>query len=154
MELRKQRGLDAKGDRGRRLRWLSNMIVASGLKYEPKKWILYLLVVGATIALFGYSLTHNPLIGLGAGLLVDLVAPYAPKGKKGRPPFAVETMLRVHFMQQWFTLSDPAMKEAFHDVPLFGEFVSVSWDGFKAFGFCAESRASQNIPSPPHQELQ
>jgi transposase, IS5 family len=23
--------------------------------------------------------------------------------KKGRPPFAVETMLRIHFMQQWFT---------------------------------------------------
>jgi transposase, IS5 family len=44
--------------------------------------------------------------------LVDSVAPYAPEGKKGRQPFAVQTMLRVHFMQQWFTLSDPAMEEA------------------------------------------
>jgi len=26
-------------------------------------------------------------------------------------------MLRSHFMQQWFTLSDPAMEEALHDVP-------------------------------------
>ena len=25
---------------------------------------------------------------------------------------AVQTMLRIHFMQQWFTLSDPAMDEA------------------------------------------
>ena len=60
--------------------------------------------------------------------LVELVAPYAPEGKKGRPPFAVETMLRIHFMQQWFTLSDPAMEEALHDVPLFREFASMGWD--------------------------
>ena len=60
--------------------------------------------------------------------LVELVAPYAPEGKKGRPPFSVETMLRVHFMQQWFTLSDPAMEESLHDVPLFREFASLGWD--------------------------
>ena len=60
--------------------------------------------------------------------LVELVAPYAPEGKRGRPPFAVETMLRIHFMQQWFTLSDPAMEEALHDVPLFREFASLGWD--------------------------
>lgn len=57
--------------------------------------------------------------------LVELVAPYAPEGKKGRPPFAVETMLRIHFMQQWFTLRDPAMEEALHDVPSLREFASL-----------------------------
>ena len=62
------------------------------------------------------------------GDLVALIAPYAPEGKKGRPPFAVQTMLRIHFMQQWFTLSDPAMEEALHDVPLFREFAQLSWD--------------------------
>jgi IS5 family transposase len=36
----------------------------------------------------------------------------------GRPPFPVATMLRIHFMQQWFSLSDPAMEEALHDIPL------------------------------------
>ncbi len=60
--------------------------------------------------------------------LVELVAPHAPEGKKGRPPFAVETMLRIHFMQQWFTLSDPAMEEALHDTPLFREFAGLGWD--------------------------
>jgi transposase, IS5 family len=61
--------------------------------------------------------------------LVALVAPYMPEGKRGRPPFAVEVMLRIHFMQQWFTLSDPAMEEALHDVPLFREFAGVEgWD--------------------------
>jgi IS5 family transposase len=62
------------------------------------------------------------------GGLVALVAPYCPEGKRGRPPFPVETMLRIHFMQQWFTLSDPAMEEALHDVPLFREFAAWNWD--------------------------
>ena len=59
--------------------------------------------------------------------LVDLIAPYAPEGRKGRPPFPVEMLLRIHFMQQWFNLSDPAMEEALHDMPLFREFVGLSW---------------------------
>ena len=60
--------------------------------------------------------------------LVDLIAPHAPEGKRGRPPFPIETMLRIHFMQQWFTLSDPAMEEALHDMPLFREFAGLGWD--------------------------
>ena len=54
--------------------------------------------------------------------LVALIAPYYPEGRTGRPPFALETMLRVHFLQQWFSLSDPAMEEAFFDTPLLREF--------------------------------
>ena len=63
------------------------------------------------------------------GELVALIAPYMPEGRRGRPPFAVEAMLRIHFMQQWFTLSDPAMEEALHDVPLFRDFAGLGgWD--------------------------
>lgn len=57
--------------------------------------------------------------------LVQLIAPYYPEGRVGRPPFALETMLRVHFMQQWFGLSDPAMEEAFFDVPLYRQFAQL-----------------------------
>ena len=57
--------------------------------------------------------------------LVALVTPFAPEGRRGRPPFAVATMLRVHFMQQWFGLSDPAMEEALFDVPLYREFAGL-----------------------------
>ena len=57
--------------------------------------------------------------------LVELIAPYYPEGKTGRPPFSLMTMLRVHFMQQWFTLSDPAMEEAFFDTPLYREFAQL-----------------------------
>ena len=34
---------------------------------------------------------------------------------------AVSTMLCIHFMQQWLSLSDPAMEEVPHDVPLYCE---------------------------------
>ena len=57
--------------------------------------------------------------------LVELIAPYYPEGRTGRPPFSLETMLRIHFMQQWFTLSDPGMEEAFFDTPLFREFAQL-----------------------------
>ena len=60
--------------------------------------------------------------------LVELISPCAPEGRRGRPPFAVETMLRIHFMQQWFTLSDPAMEESLHDIALFREFANLSWE--------------------------
>ena len=57
--------------------------------------------------------------------LVELIAPYYPEGRTGRPPFSLQTMLRTHFMQQWFTLSDPAMEEAFFDTPLYRDFAQL-----------------------------
>ena len=61
--------------------------------------------------------------------LVAQIAPFMPEGKRGRPPFPVESLLRIHFMQQWFTLSDPAMEEALHDMPLFRDFAGLGgWD--------------------------
>lgn len=61
--------------------------------------------------------------------LVAWIAPHAPAGKIGRPPFAVETMLRIHFLQQWFSLSDPAMEEALYDMPLFQQFAGLEVGG-------------------------
>ncbi|MEX3968158.1 IS5 family transposase [Paraburkholderia sp. EG286B] len=57
--------------------------------------------------------------------LIALIEPHYPKGKTGRPPFPVATMLQIHFMQQWFGLSDPAMEEALYDVPLYREFAGL-----------------------------
>lgn len=34
-------------------------------------------------------------------------------------------MLRIHFLQQWFELSDPAMDETLHDVSLYCEFAGL-----------------------------
>ena len=57
--------------------------------------------------------------------LVEVIAPYYPEGKTGRPLFSIDTMLRIHFSQQWFTLSDPCMEEAFFDTPLLREFAQL-----------------------------
>jgi len=57
--------------------------------------------------------------------LVQVVEPYYRKAKTGRPPFGIETMLRIHYLQQWFALSDPAMEEALHDMPVFREFAKL-----------------------------
>ena len=63
------------------------------------------------------------------GALVELIAPYYPEGKNGRPPFALETMLRIHCMQQWFDLSDLGMEEAFFDTPVYREFAQLDANG-------------------------
>jgi IS5 family transposase len=57
--------------------------------------------------------------------LIALIEPHYPTGKTGRPPFPIATMLQIHFIQQWFSLSDPAMEEALYDVPLYREFAGL-----------------------------
>ena len=59
------------------------------------------------------------------GALLALIAPHAPRKDKGRPPFGIEAMLRIHFLQQWFGLSDVAMEEALFDVPLYRQFAGL-----------------------------
>ena len=48
--------------------------------------------------------------------LVALIEPLYPIAGRGRHPYALETMLRVHLMQNWFGLSDPAMEEALYEI--------------------------------------
>jgi IS5 family transposase len=51
--------------------------------------------------------------------LIALIEPHYPKASKkgGRPPYPLVMMLRVHLLQQWYSLSDPAMEEALIEVP-------------------------------------
>ncbi len=58
--------------------------------------------------------------------LMALIEPVYPKGKGGRPPYALQTMLRIHFMQQWFSLSDPAMEESLYDIQSMRQFAGFS----------------------------
>ena len=57
--------------------------------------------------------------------LLGLIEPHAPRKERGRPPFGAEVMLRIHFLQQWFGLSDVAMEEALFDVPLYRQFAGL-----------------------------
>jgi IS5 family transposase len=48
--------------------------------------------------------------------LLKVIEPFYPMAGNGRRPYALATMLRVHLMQNWFALSDPAMEEALYEI--------------------------------------
>jgi len=44
----------------------------------------------------------------------------------GAPLYRLDTILRIHFMPQWFGLSDPAMEESLYDSYSLRQFAGVS----------------------------
>ena len=45
--------------------------------------------------------------------LEAVIEPHYPKrGRRGRQPMPMRSMLRIYFMQQWYALSDPGMEDA------------------------------------------
>lgn len=59
--------------------------------------------------------------------LLALIEPHYPKaGGRGRPPYSLETMLRIHFLQQWYALSDPAMEESLYEIVSLRQFARLS----------------------------
>lgn len=48
--------------------------------------------------------------------LLKVIQPHYPVAGRGRRPYELESMLRVHLMQNWFALSDPAMEEALYEI--------------------------------------
>ena len=60
------------------------------------------------------------------GKLTALIEPVYPQAEGGgRPPVGLERMLRIHFLQHWFNLSDPAVEEALYDSRAMREFVGI-----------------------------
>jgi len=59
--------------------------------------------------------------------LIELIEPHYPKTSKkgGRPPYPLATMLRIHLLQHWYSLSDPAMEEALIEVPTMRRFAGI-----------------------------
>jgi IS5 family transposase len=45
--------------------------------------------------------------------------------QSGRPPYPLGTMLRIHLLQQWYSLSDPAVEEALIEVPTMRRFAGI-----------------------------
>jgi IS5 family transposase len=59
--------------------------------------------------------------------LLALIEPHYPKvGRPGRQPYAIATMLRIHFLQQWYAMSDPGMEEALYEIPTLRRFAQLS----------------------------
>jgi len=48
--------------------------------------------------------------------LLKVIEPFYPVAGRGRRPYSMDAMLRVHLMQNWFALSDPAMEEALYEI--------------------------------------
>ncbi len=61
--------------------------------------------------------------------LLDLIEPLYPMAGNGRRPYPLEKMLRVHLMQNWFGLSDPAMEEALYEITPMRAFARLSATG-------------------------
>ena len=57
--------------------------------------------------------------------LAALIAPYYTKPRKGRPQMPLSVMLRIYFLQQWYSLSDPAAEEALYDMHSMRNFVGL-----------------------------
>jgi len=54
------------------------------------------------------------------------IEPYYPKPEgAGRRPVGIERMLRIHFLQHWFDLSDPGAEEALYDSRAMRTFVGI-----------------------------
>lgn len=51
------------------------------------------------------------------------------KGKKGRPPYPLPVMLRVHAMQLFYNLSDPAMEDALYEIESMRQFSGLRLSG-------------------------
>jgi IS5 family transposase len=60
--------------------------------------------------------------------LCALIEPHYPKPRAdggGRPAVGLERMLRIHLLQQWYALSDPAVEEALYDSVAMRRFVGI-----------------------------
>ena len=58
--------------------------------------------------------------------LCKVIKPFYPRPKgAGRRPVGIERMLRIHFLQHWFDLSDPAVEEALYDSRAMRTFVGI-----------------------------
>ena len=58
--------------------------------------------------------------------LLKLIESVYPTAGRGRHPYPLKTMLRIHLMQNWFGLSDPGMEEALYETAPIRAFAGLS----------------------------
>ena len=54
------------------------------------------------------------------------IEPHYPKAGDGSRPYPLSTMLRIHFLQQWYGLSDPAAEDALYEITSMRQFARLS----------------------------
>lgn len=75
VELRKQRGLDADGGRAIAWTWFADIVVKSGITFQPRKWLVMAAGAGLGVWVVTYILTQNPFLGIAFGLVVAVGGP-------------------------------------------------------------------------------
>ena len=55
------------------------------------------------------------------------IRPVYPTGERGRPPYPLALLLRIHCVQLFYNLSDPAMEDALYDSVAVQRFVGHRW---------------------------
>jgi IS5 family transposase len=55
-----------------------------------------------------------------------MIEPHYPIAGRGRRPYPLDSILRVHLMENWFALSDPAMEEALYEIASLRRFAGLS----------------------------
>ena len=58
--------------------------------------------------------------------LLEEIRPYYPKAGKGRAPYELESMLRVHCVQLFYNLSDPATEDMLYEIESVRRFTGIS----------------------------
>nr|WP_019605286.1 IS5/IS1182 family transposase [Teredinibacter turnerae] len=56
------------------------------------------------------------------------IARYYSKSLRGRKPFPLSSMLRIHCMQLFYNLSDPAMEDTLYEIESMRRFAGISID--------------------------
>lgn len=60
--------------------------------------------------------------------LESVIEPHYPKAGNGRRPYPLMTMLRIYCLQQWYSLSDPAMEDALYEITSMRRFAMLTLD--------------------------
>ena len=58
--------------------------------------------------------------------LLEEIRPYDPKAGRGRAPYELECMLRVHCVQLFYNLSDPATEDMLYEIESVRRFTGIS----------------------------
>lgn len=75
VELRKQRGLTEAGERRIAWRWFGDLVVRSGVSFDPRRWAIMAGGGALTAAVLVFVLTRNPFLAPLAALAVGVAAP-------------------------------------------------------------------------------
>ncbi|HEY5070807.1 MAG TPA: type II secretion system F family protein [Caulobacteraceae bacterium] len=75
VELRKQRGLNERGQSIISWAWLSELIARSGIAFQPRRWALLIAAEAAIAALLSFILSHSPMVALAVGAVAAVAVP-------------------------------------------------------------------------------